>query len=150
MKKIAIASIVALIATSASALEVGVVGTRDYSGAENRNGAGLSFGHNYGKVVVATGVERLTQGSNDQDRYSLIAGYNVAKVGPVTVTPKVGLAYLNNQTGEDGYAMTVGIGASVPLTKKVSLTADIARQYGQDRVQAFDGNRATVGLKYQF
>ena len=150
MKKIAIASIIALAATAASALEVGVTGTRDYSGAENRNGAGVTIGQSYGKVGVTAGFERFTKGDNDQDRYSVVAGYDVAKVGPVTVTPKVGVAYLNNQVGENGYAMTVGVGASVPVTKQVSLTADVARQYGQDRVQAFDGNRVTVGLKYKF
>lgn len=150
MKKIAIASIIALAATTASALEVGVTGTRDYSGAENRNGVGVTVGHNYGKVGVTAGFERATKGDNDQDRYSLVAGYDVAKLGPVTVTPKVGVAYLNNQIGENGYAMTVGVGASVPVTKQISLTADVARQYGQDRVNQFDGNRVTVGLKYRF
>ena len=150
MKKIAIASIIALAATAASALEVGVVGTRDYSGAENRNGAGVTVGQSYGKVGVTAGFERFTKGTNDQDRYSLVAGYDVAKIGPVTVTPKVGVAYLNNQVGENGYAMTVGVGASVPVTKQVSVGLDVARQYGQDRVQAFDGNRVTVGLKYKF
>lgn len=150
MKKIAIASIIALAATAASALEVGVVGTRDYSGAENRNGAGITVGQSYGKVGVTAGFERFTKGTNDQDRYSLVAGYDVAKIGPVTVTPKVGVAYLNNQVGENGYAMTVGVGASVPVTKQVSVGLDVARQYGQDRVQAFDGNRVTVGVKYKF
>ena len=150
MKKIAIASIIALAATAASALEVGVVGTRDYSGAENRNSAGVTVGQSYGKVGVTAGFERFTKGTNDQDRYSLVAGYDVARIGLVTVTPKVGVAYLNNQSGQDGYAMTVGVGASMPLTKQVSVGLDVARQYGQDRVQAFDGNHVTVGLKYRF
>ena len=74
----------------------------------------------------------------------------MAKFGPVTVTPKLGAAYLNNQTGADGYAMTVGVGASMPVTKSVAFTVDAARQYGQDRVSAFDGNRVTAGLKYKF
>jgi len=166
MKKFAIATAIALAATAASAVEVGVTATRDYSKSadvdcgfvvgpsscpgQNRNAAGITLGQSFGKVGVTAGFERFTRGTNDQDRYSLVAGYDVAKLGPVTVTPKVGVAYLNNQTGEDGYAMTVGVGASVPVTKQVSLTADVARQYGQDRVQAFDGNRVTVGVKYKF
>ena len=150
MKKFAIASLIATAAIAASALEVGVTSTRDYSGVENRNGAGVTVGQSYGKVGVTAGFERFTKGTNDQDRYSLVAGYDVAKVGPVTVTPKVGVAYLNNQTGQDGYAMTVGVGASVPVTKQISLGVDVARQYGQERVQAFDGNRVTVGLNYKF
>ena len=150
MKKFAIASIIALAATAASAVEVGVIGTRDYSGAENRNSAGITLGQSFGKVGVTAGFERFTKGTNDQDRYSLVAGYDVAKLGAVTVTPKVGVAYLNNQVGENGYAMTVGVGASLPVTKQVSVTADVARQYGQDRVNQFDGNHVTVGLKYRF
>ena len=150
MKKIAIASLIALAATAASAVELGVVATRDYSGAENRNGGGITIGQQYGKVGVTAGFERFTKGANDQDRYSLVAGYDVAKVGSVTVTPKVGVAYLNNQVGQDGYAMTVGVGASVPVTKQVSVGLDVERQYGQDRVNQFDGNRVSLSAKYRF
>ncbi len=149
MKKIAIASLIALAATAASALEVGVIGTRDYAGVD-RDGAGITVGHNYGRLSVTAGFERFTAGNNDQDRLSLVAGYDVAKIGAVTVTPKVGVAHLNNQRGADGYAMTIGVGASLPITKQVSVTADVARQYGQDRVQSFDGDRVSVGLKYRF
>ena len=150
MKKIAIASLIAMAATAASALEIGTSVTRDYSGAQNRNGGGITLGNQYGKVGVTAGFERFTKGANDQDRYSLVAGYDVAKFGSVTVTPKVGVAYLNNQTGADGYAMTVGVGASLPLTKQVSVGLDVARQYGQDRVSASDGNTVTAGIKYRF
>lgn len=150
MKKIAIASIIALAATAATALEVGVTSTTDYSGATARQGFGATVGTQVGTVGVTGGFERFTKGANDQDRYSVVAGYDVAKFGPVTVTPKLGVAYSNNQTGSDGYAMTVGVGASMPVTKSVALTVDAARQYGQDRVQTFNGNRVTAGLKYKF
>lgn len=149
MKKIAIASLIALAATAASALEMGVTTTRDYAG-DNRNSAGVTVGEKFGSVGLTAGFERFTRGANDHDRFSVVAGYDVAKFGGVTVTPKVGVAYLNNQTGNDGYAMTVGVGATVPVTKQVSFGVDVARQYGQDRVQAFDGNRVTAGLKYKF
>ena len=111
---------VALLTASlgASALEIGVTGTRDYSGSD-RNGMGITVGQKTGAVGVTAGFERFTAGTNDQDRYSLVVGYDVAKFGPVTVTPKIGAAYLNNQTTADGYAMTVGVGASVPVTKQV-------------------------------
>ena len=150
MKKLAIASIIALAATTASALELGASVTRDYSGAENRNGSGISLTQRYGAVGLTAGFDRFTKGSNDQDRYSVVAGLDLTKVGAVTVTPKVGVAYLNNQVGQDGYAMTAGVGASVPVTKKVSVGLAVDRQYGQDRVSQFDGNRVTVGAKYSF
>ena len=150
MKKIAIASIIALATTAASALEIGTSVTRDYSGAENRNGAGLSLTQRYGKVGVTAGFDRFTKGENDQDRYSVVAGYDVTKIGAFTVTPKLGVAYLNNQVGENGYAMTVGAGVSTPITKNVSLGLDVARQYGQDRVKASDGNTVALGVSYKF
>ena len=150
MKKLVIASALAMAAISASALEVGVTSTTDYSGASARQGFGATVGQQYGKLSVAGGFERFTKGANDQDRYSVTAGYDVAKFGPVTVTPKVAVAYLNNQTTRDGYAMAVGVGASVPVTKQVAFTVDAARQYGQDRVKASNGNAVTAGLKYSF
>ena len=149
MKKFAIATAIALAATAASALEVGVTTARDYNG-DNRNAAGFTVGEKFGAVNVTAGFDRATRGTNDQDRYSVVAGVDVAKLGPVTVGVRAGGAYLNNQTGENGYAALVGVGASMPVTKQVSLTLDATRQYGQDRVQSFDGNRVTAGLKYKF
>lgn len=140
---------IALAATAASALEVGITTARDYAG-NNRNATGITLGEKFGAVTLTAGFDRATLGTNDQDRYSLVAGYNVAKLGPMTVAVKGGAAYLNNQTGQDGYAALVGVGASVPVTKQVSLTVDATRQYGQDRVNRFDGNRVTAGVKYSF
>jgi hypothetical protein len=149
MKKIAIASLIALAAVSASALEVGVTAAREYTGT-NTDGMGITLGQKFGKVGVTAGFERFTKEVNDQDRLSLTAGYDIAKFGPVTVTPKVGVAHLNNSGAVDGYALTLGVGASVPLTKTIDLTVDARRQYGQDRVNAFDGNTVTAGLKVKF
>lgn len=149
MKKFAIATAIALAATAASALEVGVTTARDYAGTD-RNAAGVTVSQKFGAVNVTAGFDRATLGTNDQDRYSVVAGVDVAKLGAVTVGVRAGGAYLNNQTGADGYAAVVGVGASVPVTKQVSLTVDVTRQYGQDRVQSFDGDRVTAGLKYRF
>ena len=148
MKKIAIASILALSAIAASAVEVGVTTTRDDTGA--RNATGVTVSNPIGRLGVTAGFERFQKGSNDQDRYSLVAGYDITKIGRVTITPQVGVAYLNNQRGADGYAMTVGVGATVPVTKQVSFGLGFAHQYGQDRVSASDGNTVTAGLKYRF
>jgi opacity protein-like surface antigen len=150
MKKIAIASIIAMAATAASALDVGVTTTADYSGVSKNTGYGVTVGKQTGALSVTGGFDRFTQGSNDQDRFSVVAGYNVAKFGPVTITPNLGVAYLNNQTSADGYAMVVGIGARTPVTKNIDFTVNAARQYGQDRVRASDGNTITAGLKYKF
>lgn len=149
MKKIAIASLIALAATAASALEVGVTTAREYTGTDS-NGAGITLGQKIGKVGIAAGFERYTQEANNQDRLSLTVGRDIAKFGPVTITPKVGVAHLSNSRATDGYALTVGVGATVPLTKTVDFTVDARRQYGQERVEAFDGNTVTAGLKVRF
>jgi opacity protein-like surface antigen len=57
---------------------------------------------------------------------------------------------LDNQTGANGYAVTAGVGASVPVYKNLTATVDYRRQEGQSRVNEFDGNQIAVGLKYAF
>lgn len=137
-----------LVAGSAAAAEIGVTAARDYAGT-NRDAYGITIGDKFGAVGLTAGWERASTGDR-QDRYSLVAGYDVAKLGSVTITPKVGVAYLQNQTADNGYAMTVGVGASVPLTKQVSFGVDVSRQYGQDRVDQFNDNRLGASVKYAF
>ena len=149
MKKILFATL-ATLAFSASAVEFGVTGTRDYSGTSDRTGYGITLGQKFGAVGVEAGYDRFTQSTNDQDRYSLVASYDVTKIGPVTLAVKAGVAYLDNQTVANGYAVTAGVGASVPVVKNLAATVDYRRQEGQNRVSAFDGNQVAVGLKYSF
>ena len=149
MKKILFVTL-ATLALSASAVEVGVTGTRDYSGTSDRTGYGITLGQKFGAVGVVAGYDRFTQSTNDQDRYSLVASYDVTKIGPVTIAVKGGAAYLNNQTVSNGYAVTAGVGASVPVVKNLAATVDYRRQEGQKSVNAFDGNQVAVGLKYSF
>ncbi len=149
MKKIAIASLIALAATTASALEFGVTGTRDYAG-NNQNAAGITIGDKAGKLGGALGFQRFDRGTNDYDRYSLTGSYDVATIGIATVAVKAGGAYLQPKVGETGYALTVGAGVSVPVTKAISFGLDVTRQYGQDSVSRFDGNMVTAGVKVSF
>lgn len=179
MKKILIASVLACSAISASALEVGVTAGTNYAKSNgtdcgfvvgpstctqgtDRTEYGITIGEKFGNVGVTAGFARSNGGSSItrptdgeyrdqvQDRFSLTAGYDVAKIGSITITPKVGVSYLNNARDADGYAMTVGVGASLPVTKTISIGLDIARQYGQDRVSQYDGNRAIASLRYRF
>ena len=150
MKKLAIATLVALAATTASALEMGVTASRDYSGVENRNGFGVFVGDRAGRGAIQFGVEQFTHGSNNQDRVTAIGSYDLTKAGPVTLSARGGIAYLNNQTSQDGFAGLVGVGASVPINKALSFDASVVRQYGQDRVSQFDGNVVTAGLRVKF
>ena len=148
MKKILFATL-ATMALSASAVEVGVNGTRDYSGTD-RTGYGVTVGEKFGKFGAEVGYNKFTQGTNDQDRYSLVGSYDVTKVGPVTLAVKAGVAYLDNQTVANGYAVTAGVGGSVPVAKNLAATLDWRRQQGQKNVNAFDGSQVSAGLKYSF
>lgn len=151
MKKIVLASLLALAAVSASAVELGVTAQRDYSQTPDRNGFGITLGQKYGKVGVTGGFERYTQNSNDTNRYSLVGGYDVAKFGNFTVTPKVGVAYVDPTTTSNGWQASVGVGASYAVTKNVALTADYRYQTAlQNRVDAFNGNVISAGVKVGF
>ena len=150
MKKLAIASLLALAAVSASAVEVGVNGSYDFGGANDRPGAGITVGEKFGKVGVTAGFDRYTKGT-DQNKWSLVGSYDVATVAGATVAVKAGAMYIDNAGRvADGYAAVVGAGVSYPLNKTVSLTADYRYQAGQSRVNTFDGSTVLVGAKYSF
>jgi hypothetical protein len=153
MKKLVVAALVA-VSFAAGAVEVGVFGAKDESHQDlgkNHSHYGVTVGEQYGPVSVEGEFSRMSQNTNNQDKYSVVAGYNVAKLGNVTFTPKVGVAYLNNEgSTSDGFALRVGAGASVPLASKVTAGVDIYRQYGQDRVSTFDGNTVQASIKYSF
>jgi opacity protein-like surface antigen len=150
MKKIAIASLLALAAASASAVEVGVNGSYDFGGANDRPGAGITVGEKFGKVGVTAGFDRYTKGT-DQNKWSLVGSYDVATVAGATVAVKAGAMYIDNAGRvADGYAAVVGAGVSYPLNKTVALTADYRYQAGQSRVNTFDGSTLLVGAKYSF
>lgn len=151
MKKIALATLLALAVGSASAVEIGLTAQRDYSQTPDRNGFGITVGQQYGKFSATGGFERYTQNANDTNRYSLVGGYDVAKFGDFTITPKIGVAYLDPTTTSNGWQASVGVGASYAVTKNVALTADYRYQTAlQTRVDAFNGNVISAGVKVGF
>ncbi len=151
MKKIVLATVLALATGVASAVELGLTANRDYSQDQNRNGFGITLGQKYDKIGVTAGFERYTQNANDLDRYSVVGGYDIAKFGNLTITPKVGVAYLNPQTTSSGWQASVGAGVSYAVTKNVALTADYRYQSRlQTRVENFDGSVISGGVKVSF
>lgn len=149
MKKVLAALALAVVSTVASAVDFGLVANRDYAGTD-RNAVGFTLGQKYGAVGVQGGFERFTRG-NDQDRWSLVGSYDVAKFGKSAVlSVKGGAAYLNNERGADGFAWVGGLGLDVPLTKTISWTVDYRHQWGQDRVKQYDGNTIGTGVKFSF
>lgn len=150
MKKIVIASLVALIATTASAWELGVDTSRSFAGKDN-DSVGITLGKSFaGGVGLTAGFARDASKTSSQDRYSVVGSYDIVKFGGSTLSAKAGGVFMANSDVANGSALVAGVGLSVPLTKTVAATFDVSRQYGQDRVSQFDGNRATIGLKYTF
>ena len=149
MKKIALATLLAVAVGSASAVEIGLTTQRDYS--QDRNGFGITLGQQFDKVSVTGGFERYTQGSNDMNRYSLVGGYDIAKVGDLTITPKIGVAFIDPTTTSSGWQGSVGVGASYAIAKNVAITADYRYQTDlQTRVDNFNGNVISAGVKVGF
>ena len=151
MKKFVLALMFASIASAAIAVELGVTANRDNSVSPDRNGFGITLGQKFDKVGVTAGFERYTQNSNDLDRYSAVVGYDVAKFGDFTITPKVGVAYLNPQSTQNGWQASVGAGVSYNITKNVAVIADYRYQTAlQTRVDSFNGNVVSAGVKVGF
>lgn len=148
MKELVIASLI-FASVSASATDLGITAARGVAG-DSRAYGGVTLGQHYGLVSATVGIEQSSVGTNDQTRYSLVGGYDVAKFGDVTVTPKLGVAYLDNQTSSNGFAMTTGVGVSVPVTNTVTVGFDVERQFGQNKVSEFNNNRFVASVKQVF
>jgi opacity protein-like surface antigen len=145
MKKVLLALALSLgLIGTASAVEVGVNGGV-MTGGNDGGVAGVTLGEKWGKFGVDAGFARGWGQDTTQDRWTLVAGYDVAKVAGVTVTPKVGYAYLDNSNTTIAKAAP---SASLPITKQISATADYAYQFSGNSNN--NANVITAGLKYRF
>jgi len=149
MKKLVIMAAMALAAVSVSATEVGLR-LGHSTGAGSTTSAGVTLGQKFGNFGVEGSFDRTTIGAVNMNRYGITGSYDAWKLGDVTISPKIGVAHLDPSVGRSGQAVTVGVGASYPLTKQWALTADYFYQRGQTRVKGYDGNYFLVGAKYSF
>jgi hypothetical protein len=134
------------VAFSASAVELGVVGGGT-TGSNDGGLAGVTVGQKFGKFGVTAGYAQAWLQAGDQNRYTLVASYDLYKGDKFIVAPKIGYAYLN-QTANSGSAGIVGLGVEIPLNKNLALTADYAYQFAQD--SNLNTNVITGGIKYKF
>jgi len=152
MKKIALATLLAVAAATAGAVEIGVVGLSDIpTGSKHTtDGGGITVGEHFGAFSLTAEADRQTK--TNLDRYSLIGGYDVTKLGSATLTAKAGVSYLDAKSINEGnrYVGTAGVGLSIPVTSKVSATVDYRYQEGGSTVKAYNGNIVSVGAKYAF
>ncbi len=149
MKKFAVMAALAVAAISASAFELGVHGT--HTAGASTDFVGVSLGKKFGVMGVEGTFDRSTRGAVNFNRFGLVGSYDVAQVLGATVSPKMGVAFIDpTHSGVNGYAVTAGVGVSYPVAKNVSLTADYAYQKAQGRVATFSGNQVSAGVKFAF
>ena len=139
MKKIVMASILATVAFAASAVEVSAVSDRNL----DKNGFRV------GAEVVGLNVS-ATHVDDRYNRYAVGKSFELTKVGPVALSASVAAVYQDTNVGKDGYGLTAGAKATLPVTKSLDVVAGVERFVGQERVKSFNGNVATLGVAYKF
>ena len=147
MSKLVIMAALAVAAATAGATEIGMrYGSNSNTETES---TGITLNQQFGTVGAELSYDRaLTNAQND--RYMALATYDITKFGDMTLTAKGGAAYIDGTNGVNGYAGVLGAGVSYPVTKTVKLVADYRYQFGQERVNAFNGNSVSVGVKFAF
>ena len=137
----------------ASAVDVGL-NAGGISGGNAGGIVGVTVGDHFGKFGVDAGFAQGWQSVTNTNRWTLVGGYDVATISDVTITPKVGYAYLNNSSTAaydrtpSASAALVGVGASYPITTDIAATADYAYQFSGNSRNT--GNVLTAGVKYSF
>jgi len=140
--------ILATISVAASAVEVGITGSNTQTA--NRYGYGINVSKNLSGIDFIAGLTQFYRESDHQTRFSLTASKEVFKLGKMGFSGRIGSGYLINQQAEDGLIGTIGVGANLPINKTVSFGVSVDRQYGQDKINSFDGNIVTAGFKFGF
>jgi len=150
MKKLVLLATLMAAFGVASAVEVGVNGSIDNYSKKDRDGFGLTVGEHFGKVSVTAEADREIK--RNLDKFSVIGGYDVFKLGNAALTAKAGVGYLDKKgiKSDERYVAEVGAGVTVPVNKQFAFTADYRYQDGDHKVKSFDGNTVAVGAKFSF
>lgn len=141
MKKIVMATLFATAAVAASAGAVEVSAVRDYALDANGYRVGTSVS---GLDLTATRIDSA------YNRFAVGKSFELAKVGSVAVSAKVAGVYQDTVAGVNGYGVTAGLKATLPVTKSIDVVAGVERFAGQERVKQFNGTTGVVGLNIKF
>jgi len=144
MKKIALATILAVAVSTAQAADVGVNAGWDDAGKKGDSTLGLSVSLPvHGPYGLAVELDKRS----DLNRFGVLGTYDVAKVLGASVVAKAGLASVDPDRGNNVTLVQVGVGATLPLVDKLSLSADYRYQIGEG---SWDGSRVFAGFVYKF
>jgi hypothetical protein len=142
MKKIAMIALIAM-AGVASAGEVTVSAVRDYTGVD-------STGYRVATDVKGIAIS-ATHIDSRYNRYAVGKEFALTTFGPVSLSATGAAVYQDTLgSNENGYGFTVGAKATYAITKNISAVAGVERFTGQSRINAYDGNVASIGLNVKF
>ncbi len=152
MKKLAIMAVLATAALAASATEVTVSGSRDTT-QDNATGYSVSVVQPVTKSLsVNAGFENTAgKSGTNVDTFTVGAAYDVATVGPVTLTGLGAVGYSDAQAADirGAYVLFGGkASAAVPFIKDLTASLAVVRQLGTSAVNTLDHTSATVGVSY--
>lgn len=147
MKKFAIVTAM-MFASYANAAEVSASYVHDFKAGRE----GVRVEMPVASILGVKPVLGLTHVNDAYTRYSVGADVQVAKIGPVAVALSGSTVFQDTQTrtGTNGFAVTVGAKASLPLNKSTALVASVDRFIGQERVSNLNGTVSSVGLAVKF
>lgn len=112
---------------------------------------GLSVGFVKDSMGLELAVDRQNVGPADvTTRYSVVGTYELMRGIGGQLDARLGGSYIDPTGTDAGYAMQVGLGYRFPITKQWVVAADVMHQRGQARVEQFNGNQVSVGVKYAF
>lgn len=148
MKKII--ALIALTAASTAAMATDLTATVSRNHVTHTNDVALTVGKQFGALRGELVASRDLNGVNHVTNLGANVGYPLAAVHGVTFTPKVGVNYLNAERRVQGYGVTVGVTATYPLTKDVTLVADASHLRNERSIASRDGNTLGLGLRTSF
>lgn len=146
MKKSILAVVLALVALSASAVDLSISNGRDYK--VDKDYVKASLGTDFLGLKAAATFQTVDKG------YKAF-GAQLSKsfdtpIKDLSVGPVVGAQYFNPQTGAGGYVASAGAVASYALNKTAAVTLDFARRFDMNSTTNFGGNQAGLGLAISF
>lgn len=131
---------------AASAVEVGVSAVRD--GTIDKTG--LRVTANVGSIAGFTPQLSATRIDGAYTRFGAGGEYALAKVGPVALAATAAVVYQDSNVKVDGYGVTAGLKATLPLTKHIDLVAGVERFAGQHRIASSNSTVSSLGLNVKF
>jgi hypothetical protein len=146
MKKIILALALAASVSAAMAVDVGVSVIRDYAS----NATGQQVSVTVPKIGGFTPQVAVTNINDMYTRYGVGADYELVKFGPVALSATGAGVFQDTIGGVNGYGLVVGGKAVYDINKNVAVVGTLSRFVGQERVNATDGNSASLGLVAKF